>query len=120
MESKQSNPMEELYASVKDYLNMRIDEAKLSTTELVATLFSKIIIFVLVIVLGAIVASFFAAAFCQWIGTLIGSIIYAELITGGLFLLAIICVYIFRRRLFTDSMVRMLIKLLFKEKGNGK
>lgn len=114
------NLLEDLYASLKEYLNMRIDEAKLSLSESLAILFGKIILFVLMAVVGAIAFGFLATAFSNWIGTLLDSKALGALITGGVFLLIMLILYLFRNKLFTDSMVRMFINMLFKNSDDGK
>lgn len=114
------NLLEDLYASLKEYLNMRIDEAKLSLSESLAVLFGKIILFVLLAIIGAIAFGFLASAFSDWMGTLLGSKALGALITGGAFLLLMLIVYLFRNKLFTDGMVRMFINMLFKNSGDGK
>lgn len=99
---------------------MRIDEAKLSLTESLATLFSKIVVFILIIVTGAVAFGFLAAAFSSWIGTLLGSPTYGQLITGSILLIAVFVLYLLRKKLFADGMVRMLIDMLFKNNNHGK
>src|SRR5574344_1326628 len=118
--SSHNNLLEELYSSIKDYLNMRIDEAKLSLTESLATLFSKIVVFILIIVTGAVAFGFLAAAFSSWIGSLLGSPTYGQLITGGILLIAVFVLYLLRKKLFADGMVRMIIDMLFKNNNHGK
>lgn len=119
-DNSKNNLLDELYSSIKDYLNMRIDEAKLSVSESLATLFSKIIVFILITVIGAIAFGFLAAAFSSWIGSLLGSPVYGQLITGGIFLVIVLLIYLFRRKIFTDNMVRMFINMFFKNNRNGK
>lgn len=108
------NLFDELYVSLKEYLDLRINEGKLSVTESLAVLFSRLIVFVLAVITGAVAFGFFAFAFSQWIGTLLESPALGALITGGIFLLAVIILIIFRKSLFTDSMVKLLIGMIFK------
>ncbi len=108
------NLFDELYVSLKEYLDLRINEGKFSVTESLAVLFSRLIVFVLAVITGAVAFGFFAFAFSQWIGTLLGSPALGALITGGIFLLAVIILIIFRKSLFTDSMVKLLIGMIFK------
>lgn len=120
MGDSNKNLLEDLYASLKEYLNMRIDEAKLSLSESLAILFGKIILFVLLTVIGAIAFGFLATAFSNWIGALLDSKALGALITGGVFILLMFIIYLFRNKLFTDSMVRMFINMLFKNSDDGK
>ncbi|MBO7248690.1 MAG: phage holin family protein [Bacteroidales bacterium] len=110
------NLLDELYGSLKEYMDLRINEGKLSLTESLAILFSRLIVFVLAVITGAIAFAFFAFALSQWIGTLLHSQALGSLITGSIFLVAVIVLVIFRKRLFTDSMVKLLIGMIFKNR----
>ena len=112
------NPLDELYSSLKEYLDLRIKEGKLSMTESLAVLFSRLIVFILAVITGAVAFAFFAFAFSQWIGTLLHSQALGALITGGIFLVAAIILIALRHKLFTDSMVKLLIGMFFKNNGN--
>lgn len=112
------NLWDELYSSLKEYLDLRINEGKLSLTESLAVLFSRLIVFILTVITGAVAFGFFAFAFSQWIGSLIGSQALGALITGGIFLIVVIILIVFRNKLFTDSMVKLLIGMFFKNHNN--
>lgn len=107
------NLWDELYSSLKEYLDLRINEGKLSLTESLAVLFGRILVFTLVLFSGALAFGFFAIAFSDWIGTLLNSQALGALITGGIFLLVMTVLLIFRKRLFTDSMVKLIINVMF-------
>ena len=57
------NPLDELYSSLKEYLDLRIKEGKLSMTESLAVLFSRLIVFILAVITAAVAFAFFAFAF---------------------------------------------------------
>lgn len=110
--------LEELYGSLKEYLDLRINEGKLTLTESLAILFSRLIVFILVVITGAVAFGFFAFAFSCWLGELLHSQPLGALITGSIFLVAVIVLILFRKRMFTDSMVKLLISMFFKTKGD--
>ena len=110
--------LEELYGSLKEYLDLRINEGKLTLTESLAILFSRLIVFILVVITGAVAFGFFAFAFSCWLGELLHSQPFGALITGSIFLVAVIVMILLRKRLFTDSMVKLLISMFFKTKGD--
>lgn len=112
------NLLEELYTSLKEYLDLRISESKLSLTESLAVLFSRLIVFILIVITSAVAFGFFAFAFSQWIGTLLHSPALGALITGAIFMVGVVILIIFRKRLFTDSMVKLLIGMIFKNRGD--
>lgn len=112
------NLLDELYSSLKEYLDLRINESKLSLAESLAVLFSRMIVFVLAVITGSVAFTFIAFAFSEWIGALLNSQALGSLITGGIFLIAVIILVLLRKRLFTDSMVKLLIGMIFKNRGN--
>ena len=89
----------------KDYAMWSLDRFRLS---LIDTLFS---VFVL-IVLAGIGAMFFAAALTWLLGMLIGSMLAAILIMGGLFVLLALIVYGRRKRLILNQTVRMFSRMM--------
>ena len=71
-------------------------------------------LFVLVLVLAIVVASF--ALGCVFlIGDLIGSWAGAAFIVGGVFLLFLIVLCLLRRRLFVNMFVRLFVEVLYDE-----
>lgn len=115
-----NNPLVELYSSIKDYLDLRIDEIKLALTENMAKIFSKIIYFILAAITGGIAVGFLAIAFSSWMGTLLGSPTLGYLITAGVLLLILFVLYLNRNRLFMNSAIKLFIRIFFDEKEDGK
>ncbi len=116
MEEKNNNPIEDITSSIKDYLRLKLDESKLDLVENLSLLFGKIIFFFLATIVISIAAGFLSVAFYVWMSSLLGPILGA-IITSSIFLIIFIFLYIFRKRLFSDFIVRMFIQMLFK---NGK
>lgn len=112
------NLLEELYTSLKEYLDLRVNEGKLSIAESLAVLFSRLLVFILIVITSAVACGFFATAFSHWIGAILHSPALGALITGGIFLIGVILLVIFRKKLFTDSMVKLLISMIFKNRGD--
>ncbi|HPX79872.1 MAG TPA: hypothetical protein PK603_06105, partial [Bacteroidales bacterium] len=52
----------------------------------------------------------------QWLGQVLESTIAASLITGGFFLLLFLVLFLFRKRLFMNTFVRLFINIFFHEK----
>lgn len=117
------NPLEELFSSMRDYLDLRLDEIKITLSENLAKILSRIIYFFIVILVSCMAIAFFASAFSAWMETLLGSKTLGMLITGGLLLLIIVVLYFFRNRLMLNSNIRMFIKIFFdkskEDQGNG-
>jgi cation transport ATPase len=115
-----NNLLEELISSIKDYLSMKVDDTKLHLAESFSILFSKLIFFVIAIVIGGLAVGFLATAFNSWLEVLLNSRIYASLVTSGIFILSIVVLFFLRKRLFTNNMVRLFIKLFFEKPNNEK
>ena len=62
MENSQKNPLEDLFSSVKSYMDLRLDEAKLNLAENMAKTFSRIVFCLLFFILMGIVLGILSAA----------------------------------------------------------
>lgn len=108
-------PLEEFGSSLKEYIELRIERLKLSTIEKLATAGSKLYATLFIMLFAAVAFVFLLLALMYWIGDLLGSIALGALITGGFHIILLIIVWIFRKRLFTGSMIRSLTKIFFNE-----
>lgn len=118
MEDKNSNknPLEDLFSSFKDYLDLRIDELKLILAENGAKILSKTIYFVLIFILTGIVLGFLAAALSSWLGMLLDdNKIAGMLLTAGLFVIIAIIVFLFRNKFLMNGYLRMFLKIFFNK-----
>lgn len=113
MQSKITDSLEDLTASIKEYLELRIDEIKLNVAEGLALIISKFISTLILIFLGAIAVGYLSYAFGSWIGDLLNSAELGALITAGVIIILMIIVFLCRNRLFSDSLIRMFVKLFF-------
>lgn len=116
----ESDPLEEFGTSIKDYLEMRKQEAKLHLVEHLSFLSARIVNFLLVLVVGSVSIFFLTSALSIWLCELIGSDIAGPLIVGGIFLIALLIIIMLRKKMFTDSMVRVFIEIFFNNKKYGK
>ena len=105
-EQGSNNPLGDLFSSIKHYVDLRIDEIKLSLAENMAKILSRIIFFLLLFILIGIVLGIVAAALSSWFAVLIGSKTAGLLITAGLFIIVILCLFIFKDRFLINSTLR--------------
>lgn len=98
---------------VKDYAALYADRLRLGLIENLSTFFNALFGVVVLIVLLWIAAMFFAVALTWVIGMLIGSMLGAILLMGGLFVVLAAIVYAVRRRLIVDQMARMFGKMVY-------
>lgn len=99
---------ERTLADLKDYAWCRADSARLALIDNLARAFNTLFAVAVLIVLAGIATVFLAMALTWALALWIGSLLYALLIIGGVFLLAAWAVYLRRDRLIVDRAVRML------------
>ncbi|MFA7116908.1 MAG: hypothetical protein WC140_06760 [Bacteroidales bacterium] len=118
MATKKQNklPYEDSLDSIKEYVDLKIDEKKLILTKNLAILFNKIIYFFIIILVIGLAIGFLSSFLSQWINSLLNSNDLGTLIVGGFFILIGIIVFLFRKKLFTNSMVKMFINMFFNNK----
>ncbi len=115
-----SNPLEELFSSIKCYIDLRIDEIKLALAENLAKIFSRIVFFFLLFILVGIVLGITAAILSSVFADLVGNRTVGLLITAGLFILVILGLFMFKDRFLINSPLRMFLKMFFDDRKNGK
>ena len=89
-----------------------LDRFRLSLIDNLSTFVSTLFSVFVLIVLAGIGAMFFAAALTWLLGMLIGSMLAAILIMGGLFVLLALIVYGRRKRLILNQTVRMFSRMM--------
>ncbi len=114
------SPQEELIASAKEYLDMRIDEAKLKFSADAAVITARIISYLIISLLLFIALLFLSVLFYSWMANILDSNFHAILLTASIYLVAAIFVFIFRNKLLVNSLLRMYLKLLFNNTNNER
>ena len=104
-------------SDIKDYVDLRVDELKLRTTQGLSLALSRLATAILLIALMVIVMGTMAVAGIAWLTELLGSFALASSIVCGFFALVLLIVLLLRKRLFRDSFVKMFIQIFY---GNGK
>ena len=102
--------------SAKEYLGLKSDALKLGLVENASRVINRLLsIFLLILVLITALV-YLASVATQWLGQVLESTIAASLITGGFFLLLFLVLFLFRKRLFMNTFVRLFINIFFHEK----
>ena len=114
-----SNPLGDLFSSIKCYVDLRIDEIKLALAENLAKIFSRIIFFFLLFILVGVVLGIAAAALASWFTVLVGNRTAGLLITAGLFVLIILVLFLFKDRFLINSPLRMFLRMFFDTESPG-
>jgi len=108
----------ELKSLLKDYLDARVNLFKLFLLEKIAkvgTYFLTAIVF-LVLILFVILFSTFAFSF--WYGNKFGNLAEGFLISAGFYVLLALAVFLLRRPLFTNSIIKNISSIIFSENKN--
>ena len=93
---------------IKEYAALRVEGFRVILIENLATLFNSLFgIFVLSVLVG-IAIIFFAIALTWLLGLVLGSVLLAVILMGGLFLLLALVVYLLRKKLIINPSVRLL------------
>ncbi len=101
---------------VANYAGLRIDAFKLDAVEKLSLVFSNAFGVVMCIVLGSIGLLFFTGIATWLLGALLGSLLWASVIMGSLFVAAAVVVLVNRQRMFADQMVALFSRMLFNSK----
>lgn len=104
-------------SDLKDYVDLRVDELKLRTTQGLSVAMGRLVAALLLVAMLLIVLSLITVVLISWLSVWLGSMPIACSIVCGVFLLALVVMYLLRRRLFRDTFVRMFIDIFY---GNGK
>ena len=112
--------LDTLQESVREYLNLRIDDYKLRGVENLSVLFNKIIFTIIAVVLGGVAVQLLSLALGYLIGELIGSVAAGFFIMGIIVAIALFVLYLKRDKLFITQLIKLFIKLFFDNEKNSK
>lgn len=97
------------------YVNLRIDSFKLSLVENLSILLSGGFGIFIFIIFLSVALMCFIAALTVLLAELIGSVLWALLIVGGVFLIISVIAFVLRDKLIVNSMVRMFSRMFFEK-----
>jgi hypothetical protein len=107
---------DETLHDLRGYGSLQWDALRLKALETLSEFFNTVASSLIVILLGSIALLFLGVLFTVLLADLTGSWLLAVGIMTVVFFVATLVVYLKRRTLLTDSMVRMLSKILFEKK----
>lgn len=90
-----------------EYLGTRTDDFKKRVVAGLSLGFSRTLAIIIMALLAVVVLSVLAFAFIMLIGNAIGSLACAAFIVAGIYFLALVLLFIFRKRLFVRMFARM-------------
>lgn len=110
-----SENLAEITAAIKSYVNTRIDLLKLTLLQKITRAGTFILTFVSVLVSLFSVFIFLMFAFSFWYGQKTGNLAQGFLISAGIFLVILILIYLLRRMIFSNTLVRIFSHILFSD-----
>lgn len=115
MDKEFSKPAEDLGKSAAEYVDLKIDEIKLRTAEGLSVTLNRVLLAFLFLSLGGIMMTALAFGSVLLIGDIIGSYSAGAFIVAGVFLLIILGLWLIRKKIFLNGLVRLFITLFFSE-----
>lgn len=98
---------------VKEYAGLYIDRFKLGLIDNLATFFNTLYGVLVLVLLFGIAAMFFAVALTWVLSILMGSVLYATLAMGGLFVVFGLIVLALRKKLVINPLVRIFSRMMY-------
>lgn len=108
--------MGKLFRELSEYAELRFKSYKLTAVEQLSIILSKALALVIFILLLGIALLLFTVALTLFLGYLTGSMIWAAVIIGGVYVIVALLFFIFRGSVFSDSMVKVLCNIMFPDK----
>jgi energy-coupling factor transporter transmembrane protein EcfT len=115
MNEKFSKPAEDLFDNVSDYIDLKADNIKLRTVKGLSEMASCFISFMLILFVLAMICIPLALIGILFLGDILGSYGLSSLIVMAFFLIILVLLLIFGKRLFAGRFVRMFSKLFFEK-----
>ncbi|MCD8185392.1 MAG: hypothetical protein LUD68_02740 [Rikenellaceae bacterium] len=106
---------EDTAQDLREYTQLQLDGIKLRLLEKLSTLFNNVLSTFILVILGSITLMSIGLVLVLVFAELTGSLLAGAAITTGILLLIMLIVYARRRKMFINSMVRMLTKMLFEK-----
>lgn len=110
--TKKESPFARLWASLREYIALNINYAKLTASEKLTLFLAAAACVLSYFVFGTLVFFFMSLAVVEWIGEAIG-VAPAYAIMGGFYLLLILVVSLFKKQLIVNPIARFITKLIF-------
>ncbi len=113
-----SKPIEDVGKSAREYVNVKIDQAKLRLAKELSQICNILFAWMIIILAIALTTGFLCAALGQWVGQMVGSVSLGYLISGGVLLIVTLLLIICKRHLFINGLVRTFVKIFFDDESD--
>ena len=109
-----TDSIQSLWTEAKSYLELQKEYLKLDSAEKLSVLLSAVATAAVCLVLALVALIFFVVAFAFWLGKMVGTA-WSFTIMGGVLLLFIIIILLFRKRWIVQPVARFVAKLFVGE-----
>ena len=110
-----TKPIEDLGKEASRYIDLHLDELKLTTAKGLSVALSKLLYFLLVLFVASLILTALAMGGVLWIGELIGSYAGGAGIVAAIFLILLGTLFLFRKKVFRNTFVSMFVKLFYDD-----
>lgn len=104
----------QLWEDSKSYLKTRYDLLRLELLDKLSLILGILVLVIVAIFLALAAIAYFSVALVGWMGNVM-PVAVACCILGGVFVIALITIYLLRERIFINPFVKMLSSILFSE-----
>jgi len=108
-------PIDDLARDVKEYAELKADDVKLKTAKGLSVALSRVLsTLVILFVLGLVILTL-TVAFILLLGQLTGNYALGAFIALGVFVVAFIVLFLYRKKMFTSSFVKLFVPIFYPE-----
>lgn len=109
----------QLLEECKQYASMRYDLLRLELLEKISRIFSLLLLAMASITLVIIIFVYLSVLLLIWLQDIFASMIPGVCIVAGMYTLLLICIIVFKDKVFLNPMVRALSKIIFSEENKN-
>ncbi|MDE6301104.1 MAG: phage holin family protein [Muribaculaceae bacterium] len=112
-DNNSSGSFQDFLATLRRYIILQLDYARLSGAEKLTVLLSTLLFGAMVLIFGSIMLVFISIGVGHLLAMTVAPYV-AYLYVAGFYFILFICLFIFRKQLFTDPVARMISRLFVK------
>lgn len=114
-----NNGFQKLFLDVKDFVDLKIDYLQVGLVEKLTRLISKLLILIASLIFGMAILFYLLFALAYALAPSVG-FVASFAIAAGIFLLLLMIVLVFRKRLIINPLLKFMVGLFYDETKNLK
>lgn len=108
-------PIDDLAKDVKEYVELKTEDVRLKTAKGLSVAVSRILAALVILFVLGLVLLALTVAFILLLGQVTGNYALGSLIALGVFIVALVVLFIFRKKMFTSTFVKLFIPIFFPD-----